>query len=230
MTTREYTLAVQEELKKEGFTIVGKYSQGRFGAKDYDGTKYEVHVKYCVEPRVLHTSDVGFMSCFMIEDAIRLFITNGIGLTSYAESSIRELNDAEPILNWTPGTQIIREPGSIHVEAKKSNIETKPQLNGFEIIAESYRKLSEEGKISQEEAEKKCKAYDYLASCDDEDIYNLFDSSVFNEIAKSYMRLTVKELISEGQLDEDQGRAVGNRFSLLFDEKRTKEILSSTEF
>ncbi len=224
MTTREFTLAVQEELKKEGFTIVGKYSQGRFGAKDYDGTKYEVHVKYCVEPRVLHTAEVGFMSCFMIEDAVRLFITNGIGLTPYAESSIRELNDAEPILNWTPGTQIIREPGSVHVEAKKSNIETKPQLNGFEVMADTYRKLASEGTISQEEAEKKCKVFDFLSSCDDEDICNLFDSSAFNEIVKSYMRLTVKELVSEGELDGNQGRAVQNRFSLLFDEKKAKEV------
>ena len=99
-------------------------------------------------------------------------------------------------------------------------------MNDFKLMSESYRMLSEEGKISQEEAEKKCKAYDYLASCDDEDIYNLFDSSAFNEIARAYMRLAVKELISEGQLDEDQGRAVRNRFSLLFDEKQSKEVCS----
>lgn len=65
----------------------------------------------------------------------------------------------------------------------------------------------------------------YLASCDDEDIYNLFDSSALNEIVKAYMGLAVEELVSEGELDEDQGRAVRNRFSLLFDEKKAKEVL-----
>lgn len=39
------------------------------------------------------------------------------------------------------------------------------------------------------------------------------------------MGLAVEELVSEGELDEDQGRAVRNRFSLLFDEKKAKEVL-----
>lgn len=97
-------------------------------------------------------------------------------------------------------------------------------MNGFEMMADAYRKMATEGNIPQEEAEKKCKAFDFLKDCDDEDICNLFDSSAFNEIAKSYLRLAVKELVSEGELDEDQGRAVRNRFSLLFDEKKSKEV------
>lgn len=97
-------------------------------------------------------------------------------------------------------------------------------MNGFEMMADAYRKMAADGNIPKEEAEKKCKTFDFLKDCDDEDIYNLFDSSAFNEIAKSYMRLTVKELVSEGELDEDQGRAVRNRFSLLFDEKKSKEV------
>ena len=96
-------------------------------------------------------------------------------------------------------------------------------MNGFEVMADTYRNLASEGKIPQE-AEKKCKAYDFLGGCEQDDIYDLFDSSAFNEIAKSYMRLAVKELVAEGKLDEDQGRAVRNRFSLLFDEKRAKEV------
>ena len=97
-------------------------------------------------------------------------------------------------------------------------------MNGFKLMSESYRKLSAEGKISQEEAMKKCKIFDFLGNCDEDDIYTLFDSSAFNEICKSYMRLTVKELVSEGELDADQGKAVRNRFSLLFDEKQSKEV------
>ena len=97
-------------------------------------------------------------------------------------------------------------------------------MNGYEVMAKTYRKLAERGEISKEESEKQCKVYDFLASCDKEDIYNLFDSSAFNEIAKEYMRLAVKELVSEGAIDEDQGKAVRNRFSLLFDEKQSKEV------
>lgn len=97
-------------------------------------------------------------------------------------------------------------------------------MNGFALLADAQRKAVERGLIGKEEAEKKCRVYDFLATCDEEDFYNMFDSSAFNEIAKSYMRLAVKELVSEGTIDEDQGKAVRNRFSLLFDEKQSKEV------
>lgn len=97
-------------------------------------------------------------------------------------------------------------------------------MNGFQLLSDSYKKALSLGEITREEAEKKCRVFDFLATCDQDDFYNLFDSSAFNEISKSYMRLAVKELVSEGTIDEDQGKAVRNRFSLLFDEKQSKEV------
>ena len=98
-------------------------------------------------------------------------------------------------------------------------------MDGYKIMAESYRKAAEEGKITKEQAEKDCKIFDFLGACDEEDICKLFDSSAFNEIAKSYMRLAVKELISEDVINEEQGQAIKNRFSLLFDEKTAAEVI-----
>jgi hypothetical protein len=97
-------------------------------------------------------------------------------------------------------------------------------MNGFKMMADSYRKLADEGKITKEQAEKDCKSFDFLSGCDQEDICNLFDSGAFNEISKGYMRLAVKELIEENVIDEEQGRAVRNRFALLFSEKTAKEV------
>lgn len=97
-------------------------------------------------------------------------------------------------------------------------------MNGYKVIAEGYKKAAAEGKIGQGEAAKNSRIYDFLGSCDQEDIFNLFDSSAFNEIAKSYMRLVVKELIAEDVIEEEQGRAIRNRFSLLFDEKKAREV------
>ena len=98
-------------------------------------------------------------------------------------------------------------------------------MNGFQLQADAYRKAAEQGKITQEQADKECKVFDFLAICDDEDICNLFNSSAFNEIAKSYMRLAVRELADEGVIDEEQATAVRNRYSLLFDEKRAQEVI-----
>lgn len=97
-------------------------------------------------------------------------------------------------------------------------------MSGYRLFADSYRKLAEEGKISKEEAAKKGRVYDFLDSCDQEDIFNMFDSSAFNEIAKSYLRIAIKELIEEGKIEEEQGRAVRNRFNMLFSEKTAKEV------
>lgn len=97
-------------------------------------------------------------------------------------------------------------------------------MDGFKLMADSYRKAADQGNISKKEAEKVARSYDYLSSCDQEDIFNLFDSGAFNEIAKSYLRLAVSELIEEEVIEEDQGRAIRNRFSLLFSEKTASEV------
>ena len=99
-------------------------------------------------------------------------------------------------------------------------------MNGYKLSADTYRKAAKENKITQEQADKECKVLDFLAICDEEDICNLFNSSAFNEIARSYLRIAVRELVDEGIIDYEQARAVRNRFSLLFDEKLAQEVLS----
>lgn len=88
-------------------------------------------------------------------------------------------------------------------------------MNGFTLMADAQRKHGNE---------KYARVLDFLGTCDQEDFCNMFDSSAFNEIAKSYMRLAVRELMDEGTLEDEQARAVRNRFSLLFDEKKAKEV------
>lgn len=97
-------------------------------------------------------------------------------------------------------------------------------MNGFQIIADNYRKSASEGKINKDEAEKKARVYDFLGTCDTDDFYTLFDSTAFNEVSKGYMRTAVKRLITQGVIDEEQGRAVRNEYSFLFDEKTAREI------
>lgn len=96
-------------------------------------------------------------------------------------------------------------------------------MNGYELMAKTLRKLAEREEISKEEAEKKCKVYDFLASCDSDDIYNLFDSSAFNEIAEKYTILAVEELIDEEVIDIDQAHAIFYRLRELLDENDARE-------
>lgn len=97
-------------------------------------------------------------------------------------------------------------------------------MNGFILMAESMRKAAAEGTINTVEAEKKARIYEFLATCDTDDIYTLFDSTAFNEIAKDYMRTAVRHLIDKGTIDDEQGKAVRNEYAFLFSEKTAKEI------
>lgn len=97
-------------------------------------------------------------------------------------------------------------------------------MNGFSMLADSYRRAAEEGKVTKEYADKECKALDFLATCDEDDFYHLFDSSAFNEIMMSYIRRAVKELADEEVIDDEQGIAVRNRVNILLSEKTAKEI------
>lgn len=90
------------------------------------------------------------------------------------------------------------------------------KMNGFTMMADTYRKSG---------GKRKAELYDFLAKCSDEDICDLFDSTAFNEIAKGYLRLAVRELVENGELNEEQGQAVRNEFSFLFSEKTAKDVV-----
>ena len=97
-------------------------------------------------------------------------------------------------------------------------------MNGYILMADSYRKAAGEGKIEAGEAERIARLYDFLGSCTESDIYTLFDSTAFNEIAKDYMRAAVRHLIDKGTIDDEQGTAIRNEYAFLFSEKTAKEI------
>ena len=97
-------------------------------------------------------------------------------------------------------------------------------MTGYEIMSKSLQKAADENKISQEDAAKQIRLYDFLNTCTDEDICSLFDTGAFNDIARSYLRKAATELVDEEVIDEDQAQAIKNRFSLLFSEKTASEV------
>ena len=89
------------------------------------------------------------------------------------------------------------------------------------MLADSYRKAANEGKITPEQAEKKCKVFDFLATCNEDDFYHLFDSSVFNEIMLSYVCKAVDNI---SNLTDEQRVAVKNEVNMLLSECNAREI------
>lgn len=96
-------------------------------------------------------------------------------------------------------------------------------MNGFKLMADSYRKLMNEGKIDKETAEKEIRVFDFLATCDNDDFCTMVDSSAFNDIIRAYLKMAVD---NAGIGDKEKEKVIG-QLRWIFDEKQAKEVLEN---
>lgn len=61
-------------------------------------------------------------------------------------------------------------------------------MNGFQIMADSYKTLVKQGKLKAEDAKRDIEIYEFLATCDRSDFFRMVDSSAFNDIIKAFCR------------------------------------------
>lgn len=74
-------------------------------------------------------------------------------------------------------------------------------MNGYKIMADSYRKALRDN-IGKGEYNEACiKVFDMLAEFSDTDKYIAFDSGMFNEIFKGYVELLVKDMDDKTRKD-----------------------------
>lgn len=95
-------------------------------------------------------------------------------------------------------------------------------MNGFKLMADSYRKWMTEGKIDKETAEKEIRIYDFLAACDTDDFFRMVDSGAFNDIIRAFLKMAVVN----AELEEEQQGKILNQLRYIFSEKFAKEVLS----
>ena len=93
-------------------------------------------------------------------------------------------------------------------------------MNGFALMADSYRNAADQGDINKMEAEAKIRIYDFLATCSQDDFYFMVDSSAFNDIIRDFLRTALQN----AGADEELTGKVMNELRWLFSEKTAKEI------
>ena len=108
MKVKEFADAVQEQLKKEGFTKFQIYTPSRFWAINPNKVPVQFRIKYCVEPRKLYRQDVGFMTGLIDETHKSVLITNGTDITTQTRKYLEE-QGMQIILNWKPGMKIFED-------------------------------------------------------------------------------------------------------------------------
>lgn len=96
-------------------------------------------------------------------------------------------------------------------------------MNGYTMMADSYRELMNDGKIDKESAEKSIRIYEFLATCDKDDLCQMVDSSAFNDIIRAFLKMAVVN----AELEEEQQDKVLNQIRWIFDEKSAKEVLNN---
>jgi hypothetical protein len=94
-------------------------------------------------------------------------------------------------------------------------------MNGYTLMSDSYKMLMEQGEIDKETAEKAIRIYDFLATCDKDDICKMVDSSAFNDIIRAFLVMAIEN----SGLDEESKNNVLNELRWIFSEKQAKEVL-----
>lgn len=94
-------------------------------------------------------------------------------------------------------------------------------MNGFSIMADSYRQLMDKGEISAEAAERAIAVYEFLGTCDKRDLCRIVDSSALNSIIRAF----VTKATEGAGLDKVSAKRVLREFDSLLDDAAAEEVI-----
>ena len=91
-------------------------------------------------------------------------------------------------------------------------------MNGYKMTADAYRVFKK--RDPEADVNSNIKTLDFLATCTKEDIYNLFNSSAFNNICMGYVEMALNDF---NELDEELKDRISNHVWHMLDTVRAKQ-------
>lgn len=91
-------------------------------------------------------------------------------------------------------------------------------MNGYKMTADAYREAKK--RDPRLDLDSNIKTLDFLATCTQEDIYNLFNSSAFNYICMGYVEMALNDF---KELDDDMKDRISNHVRSMFDAVSAKQ-------
>lgn len=91
-------------------------------------------------------------------------------------------------------------------------------MNGYKIMAEAYRQAKKQD--PKADVDGIIKTLDFLATCTQEEIYELFNSSAFNNIVMGYVKIALNDF---EDLDYDIKDRISNHVRIMFDTVGAKQ-------
>lgn len=93
-------------------------------------------------------------------------------------------------------------------------------MNGFQMMADSYKALVTQGKLKEEDAKREIEIYEFLATCDQSDFCRMVDSSAFNDIIKAFCR----KALQGAKVGEEVEDSVMGELRWIMDTMQASEI------
>lgn len=98
-------------------------------------------------------------------------------------------------------------------------------MNGYKMMSDSYKILMREGIIDKDTANKAILIYDFLSTCDEDDLCRIVDSTAFNDIISAYLVVAARN----AGLDDEKFNEINEQLYLLFKEKKAFDVLIIAE-
>lgn len=94
-------------------------------------------------------------------------------------------------------------------------------MNGYKMTADAYRQAKKKDpRLDVDSINSNIKVLDFLATCTEEDIQNLFNSTAFNNICIGYVKMALNDY---GEFGEDTKDRIINNVRYKFDTVGAKQ-------